>query len=182
MKRGVQYTQQLRSFGVAVLLGATILVAPAFAEGLNDTKEAKPMARTAEQQQMEKAARTYFENVTKGNVGGILELFAEDAHVINPMTGEEGIRGKTALRAFYTNLVSSLVDYHAEPTDIVIEGNKLVAPLHLEGKTRDGTPIVMNNLNFWTFDEKGKFKVLRIYMDTYPYRQALSQAMNSGKR
>jgi ketosteroid isomerase-like protein len=182
MKRGVQYAQQLQSLGNAVLLGATILVAPAFAEGLNETKEAKPMARTAEQQQMEKAARTYFENVTKGNVDGILELFAEDAHVINPMTGEEGIRGKAALRAFYTNLVRSLVDYHAGPTDIVIEGNKLVAPLHLEGKTKDGTPIVMNNLNFWTFDEKGKFKVLRIYMDTHPYRQALSQAMSSGKK
>lgn len=140
------------------------------------------MTRTPMQEAMEKSARTYFENVTKGNIDGILELFADDAHVINPMTGKEGIRGKTALRAFYSNLVGSLVDYHAGPTDIVIEGNKLVAPLHLEGKTKDGTPIVMNNLNFWTFDENGKFKVLRIYMDTYPYRQALNQAMGSGKK
>ena len=74
------------------------------------------MSRTVEQEAMEKAARTYFENVTKGNVDGILELFADDAHVINPMTGEEGIRGKVALRAFYANLVNSLVDYHAGPT------------------------------------------------------------------
>ena len=182
MKRGMHCSQQLRCFGAAVFLCFTVPITLAFAEELKETKEVNPMARTAEQQQMEKAARTYFENVTKGNIDGILELFAEDAHVINPMTGEEGIRGKTALRAFYTNLVSSLVDYHAGPTDIVIEGNKLVAPLHLEGKTKDGAPIVMNNLNFWTFDEKGKFKVLRIYMDTYPYRQALSQAMNSGKK
>jgi hypothetical protein len=78
-------------------------------------------------------------------------------------------------------LVNSLVDYHAGPTDIIIDGNKLVAPLHLEGKTTDGAPIVMNNLNFWTF-ENGKFKVLRIYMDTYPYRQALSRALGSGKK
>src|SRR5215510_11649847 len=139
------------------------------------------MSRTPTEQQMETAARTYFQRVTKGDVNGILELFADDAQVISPMTGEEGIRGKTALRAFYTNLVSSLVDYHAGPTDIVIEGNKLVAPLHLEGKTKDGVPIVMNNLNLWTFDEDGRFKVLRIYMDTYPYRQALSQALGSGK-
>lgn len=139
------------------------------------------MSRTPAQQQMEAAARTYFERVTKGDVDGILELFADDAQIINPMTGEAGIRGKEALRVFYTNLVNSLVDYHAEPTDIIIDGNKLVAPLHLEGKTKDGNPIVMNNLNFWTF-ENGKFKVLRIYMDTYPYRQALSQAMSSGKK
>lgn len=182
MKRGKPWVRLLLYFGVSMLLCTTVPIALAFAEGLSETKEGKPMARTVEQQQMEKAARTYFENVTKGNVDGILDLFAEDAHVINPMTGEEGIRGKTALRAFYTNLVSSLVDYHAGPTDIVIEGNKLVAPLHLEGKTKEGAPIVMNNLNFWTFDEKGKFKVLRIYMDTYPYRQALSQAMSSGKK
>jgi ketosteroid isomerase-like protein len=138
------------------------------------------MARTPAEQQMEAAARTYFERVTKGNVEGILALFADDAHLVNPMTGEEGIRGKTALRAFYQNLVSSLVDYHAGPTDIIIEGNTLVAPLHLEGKTKDGKPIVMNNLNLWTF-ENGKFKTLRIYMDTYPYRQALSQALGGGK-
>jgi len=140
------------------------------------------MARTPAEQQMETAARTYFERVTKGDIEGILSLFADDAVLINPMTGEQGIRGKEALRAFYTNLTSSLVDYHAGPTDIIIDGNKLVAPLHLEGKTRDGAPIVMNNLNLWTFDEQGKFKALRIYMDTYPYRQALSQALGSGKK
>ena len=172
-------------------MGALLLSSLSFSAVLVSAEESRQklikkedivMTRTVEQQQMEKAARAYFENVTKGNVDGILELFAEDAHVINPMTGEEGIRGKTALRAFYTNLVSSLVDYHARPTDIVIDGRKLVAPLRLEGKTKDGAPIVMNNLNFWTFDEKGKFKVLRIYMDTHPYRQALSQAMSSGKK
>lgn len=140
------------------------------------------MARTPTEQQMETAARTYFDRVTKGDVEGILALFADDAVNINPMSGEQGIRGKEALRAFYTNLTSSLVDYHAGPTDIIIDGNKLVAPLHLEGKTKDGTPIVMNNLNLWTFDEQGKFKELRIYMDTYPFRQALNQALGSGKK
>ena len=134
------------------------------------------MTRGSAEQQMEAAAHAYFERVTKGDVDGILALFADDAQLINPMTGAEGIKGKAALRAFYQNLVNSLVDYHAGATDIIIDGNKLVAPLHLEGKTKDGTPIVMNNLNFWTF-ESGKFKVLRIYMDTYPYRQALSRAL-----
>ena len=140
------------------------------------------MARTPVEQRMETAARTYFERVTNGDVEGVLDLFADDAVNINPMSGEQGIRGKEALRAFYTNLTSSLVDYHAGPTDIIIDGDKLVAPLHLEGKTKDGVPIVMNNLNLWTFDEKGKFKELRIYMDTYPYRQALNQALGSGKQ
>ena len=139
------------------------------------------MARSPAEQQMETAARTYFERVTKGDVEGILALFADDAQLINPMTGEEGIKGKAALRAFYQNLVNSLVDYHAGPTDIIIDGSKLVAPLHLEGKIKDGNPIVMNNLNFWTF-ENGKFKVLRIYMDTYPYRQALNQALGNDKQ
>ncbi|MSQ47745.1 MAG: nuclear transport factor 2 family protein [Deltaproteobacteria bacterium] len=138
------------------------------------------MSRTPAQQQMESAARAYFERVTKGDVEGILALFADDARIINPMTGETGITGKDALRAFYTNLVGSLVDYHAGPTDIIIDGDKLVAPLHLEGKTKDGNPIVMNNLNFWTF-ENGKFKVLRIYMDTHPYRQALNTALSGAK-
>src|SRR5262245_28978090 len=151
------------------------------AEEQDSKKEGSTMVRTPTEQQMETAARTYFERVTNGDVNGILELFADDAQIINPMTGEEGIKGKDALRTFYTNLVSSLVDYHAGPTDIIIDGNRLVAPLHLEGKTKDGNPIVMNNLNFWTF-ENGKFQVLRIYMDTYPYRQALNQALGSGKK
>ena len=137
------------------------------------------MARGQTEQQMESAAHTYFERVTNGNVDGILELFADDAKLINPVTGAAGIQGKAALRVFYEKLTTSLVDYTAAATDIIIEGNKLIAPLHLEGKTTDGKPLVMDNLNFWTF-ENGKFKVLRIYMDTHPYRTALSQAL-SGK-
>ncbi len=130
------------------------------------------------EQQMESAAQTYFARVTSGDVEGILELFADDATLINPVTGAAGIQGKAALRVFYEKLTTSLVDYTAAATDIIIEGNKLVAPLHLEGKTPDGKPLVMDNLNLWTF-EHGKFKVLRIYMDTYPYRAALSQALSS---
>jgi len=137
------------------------------------------MARGQTEQQMESAAHTYFERVTNGDVDGILELFADDAKLINPVTGAAGIQGKAALRVFYEKLTTSLVDYTAAATDIIIEGNKLIAPLHLEGKTTDGRPLVMDNLNFWTF-ENGKFKVLRIYMDTHPYRAALSQAL-SGK-
>ncbi len=138
------------------------------------------MARGPVEQAMEAAAHSYFERVTNGDVDGILELYADDAKLINPMTGEEGIQGKAALRPFYEKLTSSLVDYKAVATDIIIDGNKLVAPLHLEGETTDGKPIVMNNLNFWTF-ENGKFKVLRIYMDTHPYRQALSQALSGSE-
>ena len=137
------------------------------------------MARGQTEQQMENAAHMYFERVTNGDVDGILELFADDAKLINPVTGASGIQGKAALRVFYEKLTTSLVDYTATATDIIIEGNKLIAPLHLEGKTTDGKPLVMDNLNFWTF-ENGKFKVLRIYMDTHPYRAALSQAL-SGK-
>ena len=138
------------------------------------------MTRGPAEKAMEAAAHTYFERVTNGDVDGILGLFADDAKLINPMTGEEGIQGKAALRLFYEKLTSSLVDYKAAATDIIIDGNKLVAPLHLEGKTTDGNPIVMNNLNFWTF-ENGKFKILRIYMDTHPYRQALSQALSGSE-
>ncbi len=137
------------------------------------------MARGQTEQQMESAAHTYFERVTNGDVDGILELFADDAKLINPVAGAAGIQGKAALRVFYEKLTTSLVDYTAAATDIIIEGNKLIAPLHLEGKTTDGRPLVMDNLNFWTF-ENGKFKVLRIYMDTHPYRAALNQAL-SGK-
>ncbi len=135
------------------------------------------MARGQTEQQMEQAAHTYFERVTNGDVAGILALFADDARLINPVTGPTGIQGKAALRVFYEKLTTSLIDYTARATDIIIEGNKLIAPLHLEGKTTDGNPLVMDNLNFWTF-ENGKFKVLRIYMDTHPYREALSQALS----
>ena len=139
------------------------------------------MARSPAEQQMETTARTYFERVNKGDVEGILALFADDAQLIHPMTDEAGIRGKAALRAAYQHFFSHLVHAHARPTDIIIEGNKLVAPVHIEGKTKDGQPIAMHNLNLWTF-EHGKFKVLRIYMDTYPYRQALSQVLGSSDK
>jgi steroid Delta-isomerase len=136
------------------------------------------MARSPAEQQMETTARMYFDRVNRGDVEGILALFADDAQLITPMTGEEGIRGKAALRAAYQHFFRHLVKSHARPTEIIIEGDTLVAPLHVEGQTNDGQPIAMHNLNLWTF-ERGKFKVLRIYMDTYPYRQALSQVLGS---
>ena len=52
------------------------------------------MARTPTEQQMEAAARSYFHYVTKGDVEGILSLFADDALMINPMSGEQGFAGK----------------------------------------------------------------------------------------
>jgi ketosteroid isomerase-like protein len=127
---------------------------------------------------METTARTYFERVNNGDVEGILALFADDAQLITPLTGEAGIRGKAALRAAYQHFFSHLVNCHARPTEIIIEGDTLVASVHVEGQTTDGQPIAMNNLNLWTFAH-GKFTVLRIYMDTYPYRQALSQVLGS---
>jgi ketosteroid isomerase-like protein len=136
------------------------------------------MARSPAEQQMETTARTYFERVNTGDVEGVLALFADDAQLIHPMTGEAGIRGKAALRAAYEHFFSHLAHAHASPTEIIIEGHKLVAPVLVEGETNDGQPIAMHNLNLWTF-EHGKFKVLRIYMDTYPYRQALSQVLRS---
>ena len=138
------------------------------------------MARSPAEQQLETTARAYFERVNRGDVEGILALFADDAQLINPMTDEAGIKGKAALRAAYQHFFSHLVHSHAHPTDIIIEGHKLVAPVHVEGQTTDGQPIAMDNLNLWTF-EHGKFKVLRIYMDTYPYRQALSHVLGSSK-
>jgi ketosteroid isomerase-like protein len=95
---------------------------------------------------METTARTYFERVNSGDVEGILVLFADDAQLINPLTDEAGIRGKAALHAAYQHFFSTLVNSHASPTAIIIEGDKLVAPLHVEGKTKDGQPIAMNNL------------------------------------
>ena len=50
------------------------------------------MLRSPVERQMEDAARTYFTCVTQGDVEAILALFADDAQLINPMTGEEGIR------------------------------------------------------------------------------------------
>jgi Ketosteroid isomerase-related protein len=163
----------------SVLLCATLMFSLSVRVDETSGRMEKTRVRHPAEQQMETAALTYFDRVNAGDVEGILALFADDAQVISPLTGEEGIRGKAALRAFYQNFFSTFFDYHASPTDIIIDGNKLVAPLHFEAKTHDGTLIATNNLNLWTF-EHGKFKVLVNYLDSYPYRQALGQLPGSG--
>ena len=136
------------------------------------------MARSPAEHQMETTARTYFDRVNTGDVEGILALFADDAQLIHPLTGDAGIKGKAALRAAYQRFFSTFLHTYACPTEIIIEGDKLVAPVYIEGQTTEGEPIAMHNLNLWIV-EHGKFKVLRIYMDTYPYRQALRHALGS---
>ena len=62
------------------------------------------MARGQTEQQMENAAHTYFERVTNGDVDGILELFADDAKLINPVTGARpGFRAKRPCVYFTKN-------------------------------------------------------------------------------
>ena len=57
-------------------------------------------------------------------------------------------------------------------TTIALDGDEGASELHFEGVMKNGTEIVMDNLNVWDFAD-GKIRRIRAYADTAAFRDGL---------
>ncbi len=101
--------------------------------------------------------------------------FADDATYELPLLPEP-LKGKEAIRTFFSGGYTAFPDYHDEPTKILISGNEIVTFDTITGTHRgpffgpDGKPvpathrkISTTNVTHWVLDHNGKIKSLRIY-------------------
>lgn len=116
---------------------------------------------------------SFFTAVSLGEVDTIIDLFTEDASAMFPPFPQLGfmggqVRGREALRSFWTDLIGAFSVRHARATNIIVEGNFASSALRFEAVTTAEEPVVMDNLNLWTFSEGGLVKDVRVYSGVVP--------------
>ena len=101
----------------------------------------------------------YPELVTRGDVEGILALYAEDATIEDPI-GSELRRGQDAIRAFYEATAGSVTMKATGP--VRVAGREAAAPLVvLMGP--EGQQQALDIISVMVFDEDGKIVSMRAF-------------------
>ena len=101
----------------------------------------------------------YPDMVTKGDVDGIVDLYAEDATIEDPI-GSDLRRGHAGVREFYAASAGTIVMKRTGP--VRVAGNEAATPLVvLIGP--EGEQQVLDIISAMTFDDAGKIKTMRAY-------------------
>jgi steroid delta-isomerase len=101
----------------------------------------------------------YPELVTKGDVEAIVDLYAEDATIEDPI-GSELRAGRDAIRAFYQASAGTITMKRTGP--VRVAGNEAATPLVvLMGP--EGQQQVLDVISVMRFDEDDKIQTMRAY-------------------
>lgn len=101
----------------------------------------------------------YPEMVTKGDVDGIVELYAEDATIEDPI-GSELLRGREAVRTFYKASAGTITMKQTGP--VRVAGSEAATPLVvLLGP--EGDQKALDIISVMAFDEAGKITSMRAF-------------------
>lgn len=129
------------------------------------------MKEPREREHYARLIREFFARFDAQDVAGLLELFCEDATMKMPLYATQ-VSGKGELRQFFQSHISNWKEHREWATSIIVEGQRAASELHFEGITLSGEEIVMDNVNIYEF-ARGKIKAIRVYADTWEFRQKL---------
>ena len=102
----------------------------------------------------------YPEMVSKGDVDGIVELYAEDATIEDPI-GSDLHRGLDAIRAFYTAAAGTVTMKLTGP--VRVAGHEAAAPLIVLMGPDGPDQKALDIISVMTFDEAGKITTMRAF-------------------
>ncbi|MGI9657640.1 MAG: nuclear transport factor 2 family protein [Gaiellaceae bacterium] len=117
---------------------------------------------------------SFFALFDEEDVDALLELFTEDCS-FSMILYERDLEGKDELRTFFEEHIANWSEHREWATSIVVQGDAGASELHFEGVLKNGTRVVMDNLNVWDFED-GKIRRIRVYADTAGFRDALGIA------
>ena len=112
----------------------------------------------------------YPELLSKGDVDGIVELYADDATIEDPI-GSELRKGRDAIREFYATTAGTIEMKLTGP--VRVAGHEAAAPLVvLMGP--EGQQQALDIIDVMTFDESGKVTSMRAFWSMEAMRPATS--------
>ena len=113
----------------------------------------------------------YPELLNKGDVEGIVELYAEDATIEDPI-GSDLHRGRDAIRAFYRASAGSVTMKRSGP--VRVAGREAATPVVvLMGP--EGQQSALDVISVMTFDEEGKITSMRAFWSLDAMRPATDE-------
>lgn len=108
----------------------------------------------------EAVADAYMDNMTEGNLEGVINLYAEDAILEDPV-GTDVLRGKAAIKEFYTVALQS--DIVLERTGPVrLASNEMVFPFRCDFNSPDG-PVAIDIIDHFILNDEHKIISMRAF-------------------
>ena len=106
------------------------------------------------------ACEAYVRCLTESDLEGLLDLFADDAAIEDPV-GTDWREGKEVLRAFYTEACQGVAK--AELTgNPRVAGNEVAFPFNVTAGA-PGQQVVINIIDIFKFNEDGKIATMRAF-------------------
>jgi steroid delta-isomerase len=122
----------------------------------------------ADANQIRQTYQRYTELVNKGDVDGILELYADDASIEDPVGSEPRV-GRDAIRAFYEASAGTIT--MKVSGSVRVAGHEAATPLKvLMGP--EGEQSVLEIISTMAFDEAGKVTAMRAFWSLDAIRPA----------
>jgi len=85
-------------------------------------------------------------------------------------------RGRERIEQWFAeDLWQIWAEFSSTPTDFIDGGEKIVVPVHVEGRTHNGIRVEADNVWIYEFDA-GALRRARVYVDTAVLRDAVSSA------
>lgn len=116
------------------------------------------------------AINTYINAFAKKDLEAILDLYADDAWVEDPVGTERKV-GKEALRAFYKVSVDMDITGALE-SEIRVAGNEAAFAFSIDIQTPDGV-LTIKPIDVMTFNDEGKVTSMRAFFG--PGNQSMKQ-------
>ena len=113
----------------------------------------------------------------KGKPPALEGAMHPDAELIVPESMPYGggvFRGQERIEQWFAEDLWQLwAEFSSTPTDFIDGGEKIVVPVHVKGKTHDGTEVEADNVWIYEFED-GTLRRARVIADTATIRDAVT--------
>jgi steroid Delta-isomerase len=113
------------------------------------------------------AIETFLASYKVKDVATRIALFADDISFEDPV-GSPPIVGKAAMNDYFVATVASGWDIDLVPKKIMVNGSEAVSITEVTAGVGGNPPVTSTIVQNFVFDDAGKFKALRVFMDTPP--------------
>jgi steroid delta-isomerase len=113
------------------------------------------------------AIETFLASYKVKDVATRIALFADDISFEDPV-GTPPLVGKAAMNDYFVATVASGWDIELVPQTIMVNGDEAVSITQATAGVGGNPPVTSTIVQIFVFDEAGKFKALRVFMDTPP--------------
>lgn len=113
------------------------------------------------EQAMKAAMQAYIDRYNAGDAEGLIELYADDAVVEDPVGGAV-YEGKAAIAAFYRYAIKTGAKLSLQAPIRASHSNAAAMAFTVE-LTYEGQPLCIHVIDVMTFNEAGKFSSMRAY-------------------